>query len=53
MATNSPENVWPTKGTPCQLPDLGHLYPKVSLDYMLNRFFLGRGLKTRSHTRAW
>jgi hypothetical protein len=45
MATDPSKNFGPTKGTPCQLSDLRHLCPKVSLDYMLNRYFVGGGPK--------
>ena len=52
MATNATVTIGPTKGTSCQLPDLGHLFDKVSLTYMLNRCFCGGGPKDpTSHAR--
>lgn len=52
MATNATVTTGPTKGTSCQLPDLGYLFDKVSLTYMLNRCFCGGGPKDPiSHAR--
>lgn len=52
MATNATTNMGPTKGTACQLPDLGHLFARVSITYMLNRYFVSRGPKHPiSHAR--
>jgi hypothetical protein len=52
VATTSTVNIGPTKGTRCQLPDLGHLFAKVTLTYMLNRYFVGGGPKHAiSHAR--
>lgn len=43
MSNGSEQNKWPTKGSPCQMPDLAHLFPRISLNYLLNRAFGGRG----------
>lgn len=42
--TDRPDiNKWPTKGSQCSMPDLGHLFPRVSLNYILGRVFAGCG----------
>jgi hypothetical protein len=43
MNDGTSQNKWPTKGSQCQMPDLGNLFPRISLNYLLNRAFGGRG----------
>ena len=43
MSNGAEQTKWPTKGLPCAMPDLADLYPRISLNYLLNRCFCGGG----------